>query len=199
MRKIDIKNPDCLNEIVKVLKAGGIVMHPTETCYGFAVDIFNKRALDKLYEIKGRDDKSPVSILVDSYEMAELYGVFSPKAVELAKKYWPGPLSLVVPRTHNLPKFLNKGQDFVSIRVSGDDFCRKIPYLVNGPVSTTSANKSKFKPLYSCDDVSQFGEDLDKIDLIVDGGVIPEIKPSTIAKVDSDIVTILRQGETVVE
>lgn len=199
MRKIDIKNPNCLNEIVNILKAGGVVMHPTETCYGFAANVFDEKAVEKIYKIKGRNEKKPLSILVDSYEMGRFFGVFSPKATELAKKYWPGPLSIVVPRTEKLPAFFNPGVDFVSMRVSAHDLCVKVPHLLIFPVTTTSANAYGKDPLYSCEDFSQFEDRAEMIDLIVDAGKIPFNKPSTIVKVEGDKVTVLRQGEAIVE
>lgn len=199
MCKIDVKNPNCLDEVVAVLRAGGVVMHPTETCYGFAASVFDERAVEKIYKIKGRDEKKPFSILVDSYEMGLIYGVFSPKATEFAKKYWPGPLSIVVPRTEKLPMFFNSGVDFVSMRVSKDDLCMKVPYLLNLPITTTSANVYGKDPLYSCEDLSQFGDRAEMIDLIVDGGRIPFNKPSTIVRVEEDRITVLRQGDITVE
>jgi len=199
MRKIDIKNPRCLDEILAVLKAGGVVMHPTETCYGFAANVFDKNAVEKIYKIKGRDEKKPFSILVDGPEMAQKYGVFSEKARELAQTYWPGPLSIIVPRTEKLPEFFNPGENFVSMRVSADDLCVKMPHLLNLPVTTTSANVYGKDPLYSCDDLSQFGDRVDMIDLVVDGRKLPLNKPSTIIKIVDDSMTILRQGDLVIE
>ena len=83
-------------------------MHPTETCYGLAVDVFNELALRKLYKAKGMDFSKPVSLLVKDLEMAKKYGEFSELAVDLALKYWPGPLSIIVPK--DLPHFLRHFQ-----------------------------------------------------------------------------------------
>jgi L-threonylcarbamoyladenylate synthase len=199
VKKISIHEKDCINEIVKVLQNGGVVMHPTETCYGFAADIFDKDAIEKIYKIKGRDEKKPFSILVDSYEMGQEYGVFSDMARGLAQKYWPGPLSIVVPRTDKLPKFFNPTENFVAMRVSKDPLCIKIPYFLNRPVITTSANSYGLDPLYSCNDLSQFGDRAEMIDLIVDGGQISINKPSTIVKVEGDQIQILRRGSITVE
>ena len=122
-------------------------MHPTETCYGLAVDIFNRGALDKLYRVKGRDGRKPVSILVADLEMARQYGEFSEKALELAEKYWPGALTIIVPRTKNLPEFFNAGQEFVGIRCADHEFSRKLVRAFGSPITTTSANLSREAPL----------------------------------------------------
>jgi len=182
-------------KLKKVLEDGGVVMHPTETCYGLAVDVFNKRALEKLYRLKKMDKSKPVSILVDSLAMAEEFGVFSDKAFMLAKKYWPGPLSLIVPRKRSLPDFLNPGNEFVSIRFSADDFCRKMVSALGRPLTTTSANRTGEPQLY-CADEDYFGGE---VDLVVDGGEIRKNKPSTIVKVFGDELSIVRQGDLVLE
>ena len=189
---------ESLSRIIEALKSGGVVMHPTETCYGFAVDIFNEKALEKLYKLKGRDAVKPVSILVADLEMAQKYGEFSKKALELAKKYWPGPLSIVVPRTSALPAWLNKCEKFISMRVSSDSLCSSIPKELPGPVTTTSANTSGNSPLYEVD-LTQFGNLADTIDLVVDKGKLQDNKPSTLVKVDGDKVDILRQGYVTIE
>lgn len=195
MQKNNIKDPKVVLRVVKVLREGGIVMHPTETCYGFAVDIFNEEALKKLYILKGRDAGKPLSILVDGVKMAEKFGDFSEKAKKLARKYWPGALSIVVPRRKDLPEFFNKGEKFVSIRFSSDDFCLSMVKKFVGPLTTTSANVSGMPPLYEAD-LSQFGSDIvGNIDFVVDGGAILRRSPSTVVKVDGDKVEILRQGD----
>lgn len=194
MKFIGIQQIDVLGDVIDVLKNGGLVMHPTETCYGLAVDVFNQVALGKLYKIKGRDAKKPVSILVSGLEMARKYGEFSEKALELAEKYWPGPLSILVLRTDNLPEFVNPGERFVSIRWSGMEFCSKLVEKFGNPITTTSANLAGQEPLYEVD-LSRFGELAGEIDLVVDGGKLPKNKPSTIVKVYGEKVEIIRQGE----
>ncbi len=185
----------------QVLASGGVILHPTETCYGLACDAFNEKALKKIYEIKGRDAGKPLAILVADLEMAMEYGVFCEKALALAARFWPGALSIVVPRTEKLPKFLNKDEKFVSMRVSSDKFSTDLVKALKRPIVTTSANLAGEDAMYEVDmakfDVPVSGglKAKDLIDLVVDGGKIPLNKPSTIVKVDGDSVTVLRQGD----
>lgn len=198
MKIIQIQQQGVALDAANVIKNGGVVMHPTETCYGFAADIFNEEALGKIYRIKGREEKKPFSILVDSFEMAEKYGEFSKLARKIAEKYWPGALSIIVPRKSALPEFFNKGEKFVSIRLSSDKFTSEMVKSFDGPVVTTSANVSGKSPLYSVD-MSQFSENASDIDLVVDGGVLSENKPSTIVKIVGYEMSILRQGDIYLE
>ena len=192
MKTININDKNLYKTINKVLWDGGVVMHPTETCYGLAVDVFNKSALKKLYDLKEMSTDKPVSILIDSVGMAQEFGLFSDKAFDLANEYWPGPLSILVPRSKELPDFLNEDNDFVSMRHSSMDFCMNMVEEFGRPVTTTSANKTTESQLYLPDASSLKG-----VDLLVDGGEIKSNKPSTIVKVDGDNLTILRQGDLV--
>lgn len=193
MDRIYSHDAGAIMEAARVIADGGVVMHPTETCYGLAVDIFNEEALKKVYRLKGRDYDKPLSILVHGMGMANEYGVFSKKAFELAEAHWPGPLSLVVPREKDLPDFLNPGEKFVSIRFSSEEFCSEIVKAVGNPITTTSANVSGQDPLYA-PNVEVFGDLVGDIDLLVDGGVLSGSRPSTVVKVDGDLVEVLRQG-----
>lgn len=192
MKKIDIKDPQALDLAVKVLLDGGVLMHPTETCYGLAVDIFNREAVKKLYEVKKMALDKPVSILVSSFGMAQEFGIFDDISTELAMKYWPGPLSIVLPRKKQLPRFLNPDEDFVSIRCSELEFCEDLTYELGRPVSTTSANISGEPQMYE-------PRDLEGVDLIIDGGKIEENLPSTIVKVSDGRLDLLRQGGLLLE
>jgi len=189
----DVNSHASLGLAVQTLKSGGLVMHPTETCYGLAVDVFNEVALKKLYKAKGRNFDKPVSILVDGLGMAQEYGIFSEKALELAHQFWPGPLSIIVPRKKTLPLFLNPGEEFVSIRWSANSFCEDLVYEFGGPITTTSANLAGEAPLYEPVKFSSY------IDLVVDGGALSQNQPSTIVKVDGDRVEVLRQGDLLIE
>lgn len=197
MKTLLITDLAASDEASSILKNGGLVMHPTETCYGFAVDIFNEKALEKLYKVKGRDAEKPVSILVDSLGMAMEYGIFSERALEMAHEFWPGALSIVVPRKKELPDFLNNGEEFVSIRFSSDSFITDVVKLFGGPITTTSANFAGKDPLYEAN-VLELGNNASQIDLLIDGGALSQNKPSTVVKVEGDQVEVLRQGDVLV-
>ncbi|MDP2643082.1 MAG: L-threonylcarbamoyladenylate synthase [Candidatus Peregrinibacteria bacterium] len=194
---------------LEILQANGVILHPTETCYGLACDVFSESALAKIYAIKGRDKGKPLAILVSDIEMAKEYGVFGDRALGLASRFWPGALSIVVPRTEKLPIFLNSGEKFVSMRVSSDKFSTDLVKALGRPIVTTSANLAGESVMYEVDmrkfeveisggdsgEVSRRVMAKDLIDFVVDGGKIPLNKPSTVVKIEGDRVTVLRQGE----
>lgn len=179
-----------IDEAVSVLKNGGIVMHPTDTCYGLAVDIFNEEALQKLYLLKKMDKFKPVSIIVSSIEDARQWGEIDEKAEDLMRRFWPGPYTFLVQRKNTLPMFFNKGIDKVGLRNPDSPNLIEIVNKFGHPVTTTSANISGRPETY---DVSEFlgqikGENISiKPDLIIDIGLIGENEPSTIYDVEKGV------------
>lgn len=176
---------------VQELLQGSVILHPTETCYGLAVDIFNKEAVKKLYRLKKMPLDKPVSILVRDLKEAQQYGVFNDKALELAKKHWPGPLTIIVPRTELLPKWINFGLDSIGMRISSNKKARELVEAFGGPLTTTSANKHGEPQAYTIQDV--MGQDLVP-DYILDSGKIGPTPPSTIVKVVDGGIELIRKG-----
>jgi L-threonylcarbamoyladenylate synthase len=179
-----------IQDAVMTLHKAGVVAHPTETCYGLAADIFQKSAVEKVYAMKQMPYSKPVSILVQNLEEAQRYGEFSPAAVKLALQHWPGPLTIIVPRSAMLPKWVNPGLDSVGFRVSSNKKTRELVEGFGGPVTTTSANLSGEPQAYKVADLLHL-----EPDYVLDGGQIGQNPPSTIVKVDGEDVTIIRQGE----
>ncbi len=183
---------DELVNAVKALHAGGVVAHATETCYGLAADIFQKKAIDRLYALKKMPLDKPVSVLVRDLDEAQRYGEFSPKALQLALKYWPGPLTIIVPRTAALPKLINFGHPTVGFRVSSHKKTSQLLEAFGGPLTTTSANVHGLLQAYSVQEMLDQGL---VPDFILDSGRIGENPPSTIVEVVGDEIKIIRQGE----
>lgn len=187
-----------MNDIEKallVLKKGGVIAHPTDTCYGLTCDVFNRDALLRLYELKKMPAEKPVSIMVANVSEIEKYAIVNEKARDLIKKFLPGALTIILPRK-NLPEFFNPGHETIGIRVSDNDFCIKLCEKFGKPLVTTSANISGKGAPYSVEEIqNQFADSKLKLDLIINGGILPQNKPSTIVKVTDDKIEILRQGD----
>ena len=188
---------EMLTEAVKTLHLGQVVAHPTETCYGLAADIFQRAAVERVYRLKKMPFGKPVSILVKDLEEAQRYGEFSTEAVKLALKYWPGPLTIVVPRKGSLPIWINPGLDTVGFRVSPNKKARQLVEAFGGPLTTTSANVTGEESPYSVQEVLEGAGDSGKglvPDFVLDGGQLGGIAPSTIVKVVGNEVEVLRKG-----
>lgn len=189
-------------ETLQVLESGGVILHPTETCYGLAADIFYPEAVEKIYLLKEMAREKPVSVMVSSLEQAKEYGLFDERAEKLARAFWPGPLTIIVRRTEKLPSYINPDIESVGIRCPDHAFTLEMLRRFEEPLVTTSANRTGEPQAY---EVDEFLEDRmeDMIpDFVVDLGRIPPTPPSTIVDLTGDSgvpMVILRHGPVAVE
>ncbi|MBU1036788.1 threonylcarbamoyl-AMP synthase [Patescibacteria group bacterium] len=187
-----------VNEAVKILKKGKIIVYPTETAYGLGADFSNPQALKKIYQIKGRSFKKPLSIIVSDFKMAKKLIKFDKFSLKLAKKYWPGPLTLVLEPTKVIEKFQQKGQlpqNSIALRISSNQLITKIVKKLGRPVTATSANFADQKECYTARKVlKSFKNKKYQPDLIIDAGVLPRRKTSTIVNVIDSQIKVLRKG-----
>ncbi|MBN1779127.1 MAG: threonylcarbamoyl-AMP synthase [Candidatus Buchananbacteria bacterium] len=170
-----------INAIVEVIKRDGVVVFPTDTAYGLGGVFDSKKVIKKVLAIKKRKDKK--FVLVAS-SLKQVKAFFNLNSVEekLAKKYWPGPLSIVVSK-----KF--------SIRVPDNQITRQLCQLAGKPLIATSANLSGQSTVYNTKSViNYFKENKDKPDLILDAGRLKKKKTSTLVKVSRNKIKILRAG-----
>lgn len=194
-----------LTVAVRTIRAGGIVAHATETCYGFACDLTNADAVQKLFALKKRPGDMPVSALFASVEHAKKFVEWSDAADELARKYLPGPLTIVLPlRAGASAKFhlsINgtHGVATVGVRVSSNPVAQQLVELAGVPLSTTSANIHEKPEPYSVQEIQvQFEGQKLQPDLILDSGRLPLTKPSTVVVVRDDTIEVVRIGEMMV-
>lgn len=191
--RIKAADGDAVVQAAGVLARGGLVAMPTETVYGLAADAANGEAVAGIFAAKGRPRFNPLIAHVDSIEMARRYGHFDALALQLAERFWPGPLTLVVPLVAGcaLHPLVTAGQDTVALRWPRGFAARAVSAL-GRPVAAPSANVSGRISATSADDVER---DLgSRIDLIVDGGPAEVGVESTILKPEGDTVRLLRPG-----
>jgi len=187
---------DDLNSALAVLRKGGVIAHATDTCYGFACDIFNDNAIEKVYDLKHMACDKPVSIIVSSFEEACKFGVFNIESEKLARMYWPGALTIIVPRTAALPLYFNPVTSSVGIRVPNHELSLELVSSFGGPLTTTSANITTKPSPYSGEEVlGQFANELIKPDLVLNSGVLQNNPPSTIVDYTGEKFKIIRQGD----
>ncbi len=174
-----------------VLKNDGLVVYPTDTLYGIAANALSKKSITKVYKVKGREFRKPLSIAFYSLSQAKKYVKFNSLALKLAKKFLPGPLTLVLPMKYKFPKELTHSEN-VGTRVPDNKIALELIKECGFPITATSANISgKKDPVNVEDAIKQIG---DKVDLILDGGKCRFKKPSTVIEVDNRKIKILRKG-----
>ena len=177
-----------LAEAAEALRAGEIVVYPTETVYGLAVDPFSEAALEKLFAAKGRDDGNPILLIVnDPAQLGAVVREVSPPAKTCMNAFWPGPLSLLFPRNPELPNRLTAGGDRICVRCPASGVARGLCHAFGGAVTSTSANPSGETPAV---DLTNF--DLPGVATGIDGGALPPSAPSTVY--DPDAKRVLRAG-----
>ncbi len=178
---------------IEILKKGGVIAFPTDTVYGLGADAFNATAVERIYEIKGRPRHRQVPLLItDAEQLAILTTDELPEiALFLATRFWPGGLTLVLPRADSLPSHLAAGPG-IAVRIPNHPLCLALIQHLGNPIIGTSANISGRPPALTADDVRQ--QLAAKIDFVIDGGGCPGGKESTVVDVIHQTPVILREG-----
>ncbi len=176
-----------------VLRRGGVVAFPTETYYGLAVDPFNPAALDRLFAVKRRQQHKPILVLISTTAQLPLLAREVPAPFgPLVERFWPGPLTLVLPCRSDLPKRLTGGTGTVGVRISPHPVAEQLLAAFGGPLTATSANLSGEPAATTAAEVrADFGA---AIDWVVDGGITPGGKGSTLVGCREGRLALLRDG-----
>ena len=176
-----------LEEAKEVIKKGGLVVFPTETAYGIAVDATNSDAVEKVYEAKERPRSKGLTAIVDSLETAEKYAKLSEKERMIVDEFLPGPLTLVAEKKDNVPDNLNS--DF-AFRISSAEVADELAEV--GPITATSANISGEETAYCIEDISD--ELLEKVDFVIDVGQLDSGPTSSIVELSDGELIVHREG-----
>lgn len=178
-------------EAAKKIRAGGIVVYPTDTVYGLGCDPFNVNAVARLIKVKG-DRQKPLPVLFQTISSVKRVAYFTKKAQLLADAFWPGPLTLVLKRKPLVPDIVTAGLDSVGVRIPKHNVALELISLSGGYLVGTSANISGQKPPATAQEVAQKLGTL--VDLIIDAGATPLRKESTIIDLISKKPRLLRIG-----
>ncbi len=201
--KIDRNNPDpkIIKAAVDCLESGGLIVYPTDTLYGLGVDVYNREAVNKLFLVKQRDMRRPVSILLKSIQqIKEIFGFTPAHIKEDLEKIFPGRLTCLIKNDlqKKVPIFENVNKpghylEKVGIRIPSDKVSSALVNRYDSPISSTSANISGMENVFSIENVvANFGAELD---LILDAGPIPQSKGSTVIDMTKEPYRITRQGD----
>lgn len=197
--KVNPKNPDldAITQAVDCLRYGGVLVYPTDTCYGIGADVTNPIAISRLFELKKRDPQKPVAVIVPSIEyVKENMAYVNAEQERIMRHYLPGPITFLLDPKHK-DKFIYSKFGF---RMPAYRITQLMVTRLNAPYATTSANIAEKPACYSVENyleqIKNQGTDL-RPDFILDVGLLPENPPSTVVDLTTQPPKVLREGAVV--
>jgi len=192
--KASDKKADDLSHAVAALKRGEVIVYPTETLYGLGADALNLDAVERVFQLKGRDPDNPIPVLIADREML---GALVAEVPALAKKlmasFWPGPLTLVLPARKDIPLRLLNSSGSIGVRISSQPIATELVRALGCPLTATSANPSGLTPARTLHQAKQYfaGE----INVFIDAGELTSRTGSTVVEISANGVRVIREGE----
>lgn len=181
-----------IDQVVAALRQGAVIAYPTDTMYGIGCDIFNQKAVKRIFQLKKRDKDKPFSFICSSLKDVSQYCFLSNSAYRLMKKCLPGPYTFILPAMKIVPKIMLTRQKTVGIRVPDNRICQQIVDTLGNPILTTSANLEEESYLAEAFEVEErIGN---RIDLIIDGEPISPA-PSSVVSLVGEEPLVLRVGK----
>jgi tRNA threonylcarbamoyl adenosine modification protein (Sua5/YciO/YrdC/YwlC family) len=188
----EFPQPRHIQRAVEILSSGGVIAYPTDTYYGLGCDLGSKKGIEKLYQLKGRDRKKPLSFLCPDLSDVAKYAHVSNFAYRTMKSLTPGAFTFILEATRLVPEVMMSKQKQVGIRVPDSELARALAAALGRPIVTTSATDAEGEPLIDAKDIKDaLGHGLD---LILDGGV-RLMEPSTVVSLIDDRIEVLREGK----
>lgn len=183
----NLPDKQIINEAIDILANGGVVLYPTDTVYGLGANIFDNKAVRRVFKIKKRSLLKPLSILVSDVDSIGLVSKISNNQKNILNNYLPGPYTFILKKSDIVPRVVTSGLSHVGIRVPDNEIARNLSILF--PITTTSANLSDEEVLSSPDEIlNQLGCE---VDLVIDAGPITS-NPSKIIDLTTPKPTVIR-------
>lgn len=179
---------------IAALQRGDVIVFPTETLYGLGADALNTGAVEKVFQLKGRDRNNPFPVLVADLAMLDrLVARVPPLAQRLMKDFWPGPLTIVLPARQDIPRPLLNYTDGIGVRISSQPIADELVKLLGHPLTATSANPSGQEPARTLIQAKDYFADA--VEVFIEGGTLTSQRGSTVVEVMENQVKVIRQGE----
>jgi len=191
---INNQNPQMrlICKAVDVLRGGGIVIYPTDTVYGMGCDLFNKKGIERIYEIKRRDRKQPLSFICSDLKDISRYAQVSDGAYKIMKRLLPGPFTFILNASRSVPKIILPKRQTTGIRVPDNRICQALVGEMGSPIISTSVKDGDGELLSDPRIIEElYGK---RVDMIVDGGIIAATPSSVISLLDEG-VEVIRIGK----
>jgi tRNA threonylcarbamoyl adenosine modification protein (Sua5/YciO/YrdC/YwlC family) len=191
--KINPHNPQLrlISRVVEVLKHGGVVVYPTDTNYGIGCDIMNKKAIERIYQLKQRDKSKPFSFICSGLKNISDYAKVSNYAYKTMRRLLPGPYTFILEGSKLVPKIMLTKRKTAGIRVPDNNICLALVEELGNPVITTSATMPDGSIINDASLIHDVFKS--RIDVVVDGSIVPG-KPSSVISLIHDEPEVLREG-----
>jgi tRNA threonylcarbamoyl adenosine modification protein (Sua5/YciO/YrdC/YwlC family) len=191
--KINPRNPQArlITRVVEILKKGGIIAYPTDTYYGIGCDIMNKKAIEKIYQLKQRNRIKPFSFICSGLKNISDYAKVSNYAYKTMKRLLPGPYTFVLEGSKLVPKIMLTKRKTAGIRVPDHPICLELVEMLGNPIITTSATMPDGTNFFDPSFIHDFFHP--RIDVVIDGGPVPG-HPSSIISLINDMPEVIRKG-----
>ncbi|MBL0701854.1 MAG: threonylcarbamoyl-AMP synthase [Desulfosarcina sp.] len=191
--KLNPENPPerLIKKAVAILKKGGIISYPTDTFYGIGCDIMNKKAIERIYQIKQRNKNIPFSFICSGLKNISSYAKVSNYAYKTMKRLLPGPYTFILEGSKIVPKIMLTKRKTAGIRVPDNNICIALVNELGNPVLSTSASKPDNTILNDPSFIQDYYDT--RIDLVIDGGSVPG-QPSSVVSLIDDIPEVIRDG-----
>ena len=178
-------------KVVDILKNGGIVVYPTDTYYGIGCDILNKRAIERIYQLKQRNKSKPFSFICSDLKNISRYAKVSNYAYKTMKRLLPGPYTFILEGSKLVPKIMLTKRKTAGIRVPDNRICLNLVKELGNPVITTSATMPDGTIFHDASLIHDyFGK---RVDAVIDGSIVPG-SPSSVILLINDIPEVIRKG-----
>jgi tRNA threonylcarbamoyl adenosine modification protein (Sua5/YciO/YrdC/YwlC family) len=190
---INQQNPQqrLISKVVEILKNGGVVVYPTDTYYGIGCDIMNKKAIERIYQLKQRSKSKPFSFVCSSLKNISLYAKVSNYAYKTMKRLLPGPYTFILEGSKLVPKIMLTKRKTAGIRVPDNPICLALVKELGNPIITTSATMPDGTIFHDASLIHDyFGK---RIDVVIDGSIVPG-QPSSVILLIDDIPEVIRKG-----
>ena len=193
--KVHFQTPNkrSIQKAAKVMKDGGLVIYPTDTLYGMGCSIRFKQAIQKIYQIKGKSKFAPTSIICSSIQEASNYVRISNYAFKVLRRCLPGPYTFILEATREIPKLMLSKRKEVGIRIPDSQVVLELVQELGNPIVNSSINFTEGKLLNDPDEIVKLFNN--NVDLILDGGILPNPIPSTVVRIIDDILELQREGK----
>lgn len=191
---INNKNPQLrlIRKAVEILRDGGIVIYPTDTVYGMGCDLFNKKGIERIYEIQRRDRRKPLSFVCADLKDISLYARVANKAYKIMRHLLPGPYTFILEASRIVPKTILPKRKTTGIRVPDNTICLALTRELGSPIISSSVKDPQGELLSDPVIINElFGK---QVDVIIDGGIIAA-KPSSVISIIDEEIKIVREGK----